>query len=69
MALPHEEMGRRAVELLLSGAPGERVLVPMPLVERASTRRVRNTGERAGTDLVQLYARDVFASVTRPVAQ
>ena len=30
---------------------------------------VRNSGERAGTDLVQLYARDVFASVTRPVAQ
>ncbi|GGH91739.1 beta-glucosidase [Arthrobacter liuii] len=30
---------------------------------------VRNTGERAGTDLVQLYARDVYASVTRPVAQ
>lgn len=31
--------------------------------------RVRNSGERAGTDLVQLYARDVQASVTRPVAQ
>ncbi|GLJ80581.1 beta-xylosidase/alpha-l-arabinosidase [Microbacterium imperiale] len=31
--------------------------------------RVRNTGERAGTDVVQLYARDVHASVTRPVAQ
>lgn len=31
--------------------------------------RVRNTGERSGTDLVQLYARDVYASVTRPVAQ
>ncbi|MBT1003532.1 glycoside hydrolase family 3 C-terminal domain-containing protein [Paenarthrobacter sp. DKR-5] len=30
---------------------------------------VRNKGERAGTDLVQLYARDVHASVTRPVAQ
>ncbi|MEA5454214.1 glycoside hydrolase family 3 N-terminal domain-containing protein [Sinomonas sp. JGH33] len=30
---------------------------------------VRNTGERAGTDVVQLYARDVYASVTRPVAQ
>ncbi|CAM5406014.1 beta-xylosidase/alpha-l-arabinosidase [Leifsonia shinshuensis] len=30
---------------------------------------VRNSGERAGSDLVQLYARDVFASVTRPVAQ
>lgn len=34
-----------------------------------ATVRVRNTGARAGTDLVQLYARDVFASVTRPVAQ
>lgn len=31
--------------------------------------RVRNTGERAGTDVVQLYGRDLFASVTRPVAQ
>lgn len=30
---------------------------------------VRNTGERAGTDLVQLYAHDVYATVTRPVAQ
>ncbi|NUU04941.1 glycoside hydrolase family 3 N-terminal domain-containing protein [Leifsonia sp. C5G2] len=34
-----------------------------------ATVRIRNTGERAGTDLVQLYARDVHASVTRPVAQ
>ena len=33
------------------------------------TVRVRNTGERAGSDVVQLYARDVAASVTRPVAQ
>lgn len=31
--------------------------------------RVRNTGERAGTDVVQLYANDVVASMTRPVAQ
>jgi len=31
--------------------------------------RIRNTGQRAGTDLVQLYARDVHASITRPVAQ
>jgi len=31
--------------------------------------RIRNTGERAGTDLVQLYAKDTYASVTRPVAQ
>lgn len=30
---------------------------------------VRNTGAVAGTELVQLYARDLFASVTRPVAQ
>ncbi|WP_449560142.1 beta-xylosidase/alpha-l-arabinosidase [Microbacterium radiodurans] len=34
-----------------------------------ATVRVRNTGWRAGTDLVQLYARDVHGSVTRPVAQ
>ncbi|RDV44367.1 glycosyl hydrolase [Leifsonia sp. ku-ls] len=34
-----------------------------------ATVHVRNAGERAGTDLVQLYARDVHASVTRPVAQ
>jgi beta-glucosidase len=31
--------------------------------------RVRNTGERPGTDLVQLYARDEVGSITRPVAQ
>jgi len=30
---------------------------------------VRNTGDRAGCDVVQLYAHDVYASVTRPVAQ
>lgn len=30
---------------------------------------VTNTGDRAGTDVVQLYARDRVASVTRPVAQ
>ncbi|WP_184510360.1 glycoside hydrolase family 3 N-terminal domain-containing protein [Terracoccus luteus] len=37
-----------------------------PVVARV---RVTNTGERAGTDVVQLYGRDVVASVTRPVAQ
>lgn len=31
--------------------------------------RVRNEGLRSGADVVQLYARDVYASVTRPVAQ
>ncbi|MBU4337078.1 MAG: glycoside hydrolase family 3 C-terminal domain-containing protein [Actinobacteria bacterium] len=30
---------------------------------------VRNTGDRTGDDVVQLYGRDVYASVTRPVAQ
>ncbi|MCB2177226.1 MAG: glycoside hydrolase family 3 C-terminal domain-containing protein [Actinomycetales bacterium] len=30
---------------------------------------VSNTGDRAGTDVVQLYGRDVHAAVTRPVAQ
>ncbi|UKA72963.1 beta-glucosidase [Arthrobacter sp. FW306-06-A] len=34
-----------------------------------ATVTVRNTGERAGTDLVQLYAHDTYATVTRPVAQ
>jgi beta-glucosidase len=31
--------------------------------------RVRNTGTRTGTDLIQLYGRDEYASVARPVAQ
>jgi hypothetical protein len=31
--------------------------------------RVRNSGQRVGIDLVQLYARDLVGSVTRPVAQ
>ncbi len=30
---------------------------------------VRNVGARAGADVVQLYARDTYASVARPVAQ
>ncbi|MCR2815447.1 beta-xylosidase/alpha-l-arabinosidase [Microbacterium jiangjiandongii] len=34
-----------------------------------ATVRVRNTGDRAGVDVVQLYGRDMYASVTRPVAQ
>ncbi|WP_456237926.1 beta-xylosidase/alpha-l-arabinosidase [Microbacterium pygmaeum] len=34
-----------------------------------ATVRVRNAGDRPGTDLVQLYARDEVGSVTRPVAQ
>ncbi|MDR5712602.1 beta-glucosidase family protein [Nesterenkonia flava] len=35
----------------------------------AVTVTVTNTGERQGTDVVQLYGRDPVASVTRPVAQ
>jgi beta-glucosidase len=34
-----------------------------------ATVRVTNVGHRAGADVVQLYGRDVVASVTRPVAQ
>lgn len=36
IALPHEAMGRRAVELLLGGATGEQELIPMPVMTRAS---------------------------------
>ncbi|MDR3107283.1 MAG: glycoside hydrolase family 3 C-terminal domain-containing protein, partial [Bifidobacteriaceae bacterium] len=36
-------------------------------LEAAAT--VTNTGRRAGAEVVQLYARDLVASVTRPVAQ
>ena len=36
IALPHEEMGRRAVELLLGDGNPEQLLVPMPVVERGS---------------------------------
>jgi len=35
-ALPHEPMGRRAVELLLDGKATESALVPMPLRRRKS---------------------------------
>jgi LacI family transcriptional regulator len=35
-ALPHEQMGRRAVELLLNGSDVDRSLVPMPLRRRGS---------------------------------
>lgn len=36
VALPHEQMGQKAVELLLSGDHGGETLIPMPAVERAS---------------------------------
>jgi LacI family transcriptional regulator len=36
VALPHEAMGRRAVELLLSGESASETLIPMPVVNRAS---------------------------------
>lgn len=48
-------------------------LVVDPEVDAAGTFEVAvtvaNTGAVAGTDVVQLYGRDVLASVTRPVAQ
>jgi LacI family transcriptional regulator len=36
IALPHEEMGRQSVRLLLEGAGESEVLVPMPVVRRGS---------------------------------
>lgn len=36
VALPHEAMGRKAVELLLAGGSDDVHLIPMPVIERAS---------------------------------
>jgi LacI family transcriptional regulator len=36
VALPHEAMGRRAVELLLEGGAQREHLVPMPVIARGS---------------------------------
>jgi len=42
----------------------------MPASGRATIRcRVRNAGSRAGHEVVQLYIRDVLASVARPVME
>jgi beta-glucosidase-like glycosyl hydrolase len=54
--------------LVVEGAAGPQAEVPAGGAFTASV-TVRNTGGRAGTDVVQLYAHDVVASVTRPVAQ
>ncbi len=37
--------------------------------ELTVTTTVKNTGERAGTEIVQLYVRDLVGSVTRPVKE
>lgn len=42
ISLPHEEMGRRAVEVLLSGATNGETLVSMPPVIRASIGRPKS---------------------------
>lgn len=43
VGLPHEQMGKRAVEILLSGGSVGEVLVPMPVVRRASIGAPRTT--------------------------
>ena len=40
IALPHEQMGRAAIEALLDPASSGEILVPMPVIERASIARV-----------------------------
>ena len=40
IAPPHEQMGALSVELLLSGPVDAEHLVPMPVIERGSIRRV-----------------------------
>lgn len=44
IGLPHEQMGRLAVDLLLKGGGGREHLVPMPVVLRQSLRQARNVG-------------------------
>ena len=43
IGLPHEEMGRRAVQLLLSEETAGEVLIPMPVIERDSITTPRAT--------------------------
>jgi LacI family transcriptional regulator len=43
VALPHEAMGRAAVEMLLGQNNGQELLVPMPAIHRASIARVEVT--------------------------
>jgi LacI family transcriptional regulator len=40
IALPHERMGQSAVELVLANRDGSEHLVPMPVVERSSIRKL-----------------------------
>jgi beta-glucosidase len=50
----------------------EDLVVASPVVAGESLTasvRVRNAGDREGTDVVQLYGHDLVAAVTRPVAQ
>lgn len=41
IALPHEDMGRRAVDLLLNQQQDQDILIPMPIIERGSIRPAR----------------------------
>lgn len=45
VGLPHEQMGRKAVELLLSRDKGAETLVTMPVVQRSSVRASATTSE------------------------
>jgi LacI family transcriptional regulator len=40
VALPHEAMGSRAVELILQPEPAGETLIPMPVITRDSVRPV-----------------------------
>lgn len=52
-----------------SGAFGEGAVEMATDAEVTVSVRVRNTGERAGADVVQLYLHDPVAQVTRPVVR
>lgn len=56
--LPHEEMGREAVRLLLSGASAAQRLIEMPVVERNSIASVDPNSPAAKLARERLAARD-----------
>ena len=56
-------------DLPLRRAPGQSRQRPRSATRSPCRSRSRNTGDRAGDEVVQLYVRDLVGSVTRPVKE